>query len=172
MIAKSAFRAWVVFAAVVWSAGAAAAKVGYVNLSDVLEKSPQAESASKDLEKEFRPRDEAIVHAQKRLKALEEKLNRDGAIMSESERRQLERDVHAKKREIKRDQDVFREDFNFRRNEILGQLQKQIVEVVRALAKEQAYDLILIDGVLYANDQVDLTDTVLKRLNSNTGGKS
>lgn len=139
-------------------------KVGVVNAAKVMEDAPQAEAARKRLEKEFAPRDKELVQSQKKLRKLEEKLERDGAIMSDSERVRIERDLVSHKRDIRRDQEAFREDFNMRRNEELGKLQRQISEVIVSLAREKGFDLILTDGVLYASDKVDVTDMILKRL--------
>ena len=87
-------------------------KLGAVNAVRVLEASPQAEQARTTIEKEFSPRDKQLVAAQKDLKAQEDKLNKDSAIMSETERSKLERDIINKKRDLKRDQDEFREDLD------------------------------------------------------------
>ena len=84
--------------------------------------------------------------------------------MGEEERRKIEKDVLEKKRDAARAQQEFSEDFNMRRNEELGNLQKRIVEAVRALAKEDSYDLLLTDGVIYANDQIDVTSRVQQKL--------
>ncbi|MEQ1635593.1 MAG: OmpH family outer membrane protein [Methylococcales bacterium] len=145
---------------------AAELKIGFVNVPKVLEKAPQAESAKKRLEKEFSPRDKALVSQQKEIQGLEEKMAKDAAVMSESERRNLEKDLAGKQREAKRAQQEFSEDFNMRRNEELGKLQRRIVEVIRALAKDDGYDLLLTDGVIFAADQLDVTAQVQKRLTS------
>ena len=84
--------------------------------------------------------------------------------MSDSERSRLERDILQKRRELKRDQDEFREDVNFRRNEEFGQIQKQIVEAIREVAANEKYDLVLGEGVLYASKAVDITEAVIKKL--------
>ncbi|MDT8407491.1 MAG: OmpH family outer membrane protein [Methylococcales bacterium] len=139
-------------------------KIGFVNIPKVLEKAPQAEQAKKRLEQEFSPRDKKLLAIQEDIKQLEERLTRDGAVMSESEKRKLERDILAKQRDLKRDQQEFSEDFNIRRNEELGKLQRRIVEAIRALAKEQDFDLLLTDGVIHASKAVDVTDAVQKRL--------
>ncbi len=141
-------------------------KIGFVNVAKVLEKAPQAEKAKKRLEKEFSPRDKHLVSQGKEIQKLEEKLNRDGAVMGDSERRKLERDIIAKKREAKRSQQEFSEDFNMRRNEELGKLQREIIEAIRALAKEEKFDLLLTDGVIYASQQIDVTDQVQKKLSA------
>lgn len=145
---------------------AAELKIGFVNVPKVLEKAPQAESAKKRLEKEFAPRDKSLVAQQKELQALQEKITRDAAVMSESQRRDLEKDLVAKERDAKRAQQEFSEDFNLRRNEELGKLQRRIVESIRELAKEEGFDLLLTDGVIFAADQLDVTAQVQKKLDA------
>jgi outer membrane protein len=146
------------------TAQAADVKIGFVNAARVSAEAPQADVARQKLEKEFAPRDQEVVTAQKEVKALEEKLARDGAVMKESERARLERDIISQKRDIRRMQDEFREDFNMRRNEELAKLQRRIIEVIQQLAKDEKFDLIVSDGVVYASDQVDITAKVIERL--------
>lgn len=143
---------------------AADLKIGVVNAVGVLEAAPQADIARKKLEKEFATRDRELVAAQKALKGLEDRMIKDGAIMSETERSRLERDIVNKRRELKRDQEEFREDVNFRRNEEFGKIQRDIVEAIREVAKQQKYDLVLGEGVIYASKPVDMTQTVIDHL--------
>jgi outer membrane protein len=139
-------------------------KIGVVAAVRVLEAAPQAEAAKKKLESEFAGKDKLLVAKQKELKALEDRAAKDGAIMSETERTRLERDIIEKRRELKRDSDEFREDVNFRRNEEFAKIQKQIVEAIQTIASEQKYDLVLGEGVIYASKAVDITDMVIERL--------
>lgn len=149
----------------VTAAPAQGLKIGFVNAAKILDQASQAEAARNRLEKEFAPRDKGLVDAQRALRRQEEKLAQDGPVMSETERRKLERTVIAQKRELNRSQAEFREDFNIRRNEELGKLQRLIYETIVQLAKEQRFDLIVNDGaVIFASDQIDLTDEVLRRL--------
>jgi outer membrane protein len=143
---------------------AAELKVGFVNAVKVMESAPQVEKANARLEQEFAPRQRRIVNAQQEVRRLEEKLAKEEATSSETESRNLSRDLMAKKRDLKREQDEFREDYNIRRNEELDKLQKRIVEVIQGLAKEEGYDFILSDGVVWASERVDITDKVLRRL--------
>ncbi|BBL70749.1 OmpH family outer membrane protein [Methylogaea oryzae] len=146
-------------------------KIGFVNVPKLLEKAPQAEKAKKELEREFSPRDKRLVSEQKEIKQLEEKLSKDGAVMSDGERQKLEKEVMNRKREGKRLQDEFREDFNIRRNEELGKLQREVFEAIQALAKEESFDLLLTDGVVFASEQIDVTEKVSKKLLSGTPAK-
>ena len=141
-------------------------KIGFVNTARVLEQAPQAEAARQRLEQEFAPRNGEIAEAQRELKKLEERLTRDGAVMSEEERRKLERDRLVQKRELKRSREAFSEDFNLRRNEEFSELQKVVADVIVKLAKAEDYDVILETGVIYASDRVEITNIVLERLES------
>ncbi len=147
-------------------------KMGFVNAARLLEEAPQAELATKQLEKEFEPRKDEVVAAQKKLAELEEKLHRDGDIMTESQRRSLERTIVSHKRELRRLQDEFRDDLNFRRNEEISKLQKLVSEIIIAMGKEEKYDLILYEGIAYGDKKIDLTDKVLQRLRAITKGAS
>ena len=148
-------------------AQAADVKIGFVSIAKILNSAPQAESASKRLEQEFAPRKKGLDEAQKSLRKLEEKIAKDGAVMSESQRRTVENDFRNQARELKRSSDEFREDFNLRRNEELGKFQKQVLDVINSVAKEDGVDLVVNDSAtLYASPQVDVTEKVLKRLTS------
>lgn len=139
-------------------------KIGYVNVDRVLEKAPQAEKAKKDLEKEFSPRNKRIVSAQKELRDLDEKYRRDSAVMSDAERRRLEKQLLEKKRELGRSQEEFKEDFQLRRNDELSKLQREIYEAIQAFAKEEKFDLLLTHGVIYAGEAIDVTEKIQKKL--------
>jgi outer membrane protein len=95
---------------------------------------------------------------------MEDRLAKEASTMSDSERRKLEKEVVNGKRDLRRDQEEFRDDLNFRRNEEFGKIQKQIVEAIQAVAKEGNYDMVVGEGVVYASKRVDITDKIVERL--------
>jgi outer membrane protein len=139
-------------------------KVGFVNVSRLLEQAPQAVHAYDKLEKEFAPRNRDLVAVQREALQLEDRLLRDGANMTDAERISLEQDVRERRREVKRQQDELRGDYNLRRNQEVATIQRTVLEAVRALAKRESYDLVVTDGVVFASGRVDITDKVLERL--------
>ena len=141
-------------------------KIGFVNVPRILESAPQAAKAKKDLEREFAPRDKKLVAMQKKLKKLEEKMQTDGDVMSQSERQKKEREIISLKRDARRAQEEFREDFNIRRNEELSKLQKVVFEAIQSLAKEKNYDLLVTDGVVFASERIDVTADIEAKLNA------
>ncbi|WP_407276485.1 OmpH family outer membrane protein [Halothiobacillus sp. DCM-1] len=145
-------------------ANAADVKIAFVNSSTLLEQAPQADIAKKKLEKEFAPREKEIRDAQQAAQTLENKLNRDGVTMSDSERNKQEQELNRQLRDLQRLQSNFRDDLNLRKNEELGKLQRVVLAAIKDVAKAKGYDLVLAEGVVYAAPQVDITNDVLAKL--------
>ena len=141
-------------------------KIGFVDIAKIMEASPQAEAARKALEQEFSGRDKQLTTTRDAVLKLEEKLKNDGSIMSEANRVKLERDILSQKRDYNRMRDELREDFNIRRNEELGALQKKVIQTIQSIAKQESYDLVLTQPVLYASPAVNITDRVLQQLSA------
>lgn len=139
-------------------------KIGYVNAVKVIEKAPQGEAALKKLESEFAPRDKRLVSMQKEIRQLEDDLEKNSLIMTDTDRREKERGILIMKRNLRRATQEFREDYNLRRNEELAVLQKIVKKAIVEIAKQEKYDLIVHEGTIYASSTIDITDKVLEKL--------
>ncbi len=149
------------------SLGAVAAdiKVGFVNSLKILDEAPQTKAAMEAWQREFAPKKDKLIAEQNKLKKLEEKLVRDGVLMSASERKSLERDVMNQQRDLRRNEEEYNEDLNIRRNEVLQEVQSKVMNVIIGMAKDENYDLIFSEsGVVYFNEDIDISDQVLSRL--------
>ena len=140
---------------------AAELKVGYVQVDKILQEAPQTSESGKKLEREFSPRTQELERMQKQIRDQEASLDKDGLTMSETERRNKERDVANNKLEFQR---KLREDINLRKNEELSVLQDRINKAVTSVAEAEGYDLVVYSGVAFASKKVDITDKVLKSL--------
>jgi outer membrane protein len=150
------------------SAAHAETKIGVVNVARLLQESPQAQAASQALESEFAARRRELEAQQKDLKAKEDKLQKDGAVMAANERANAEKTLRDGQRELARKQNEFMEDLNVRRNEALGQLQRTVLQEVQAFAKTAGFDVVVADA-LYASPSVDITNQVLAALQARKG---
>ncbi|MEN8180284.1 MAG: OmpH family outer membrane protein [Pseudomonadota bacterium] len=139
-------------------------RIGFVNATKVFEESDQYKEARDRLQTEFSRREKELLSSQKQLKQLEEKLQRDGTVMSESEVKRLERDILSRSRKLKNAQTEFREDLNLRQNEEFKKLRTQIREVIQEVGKSEGIDLIVSDGVVYFSKKIDISDLVLSKL--------
>ena len=149
------------------SVSAADLKVGVVDLRKLIDQSAQSQKSQADLKKEFQPKETKLVNEQKELKKLEEKLEKDAAVMSDADKRKTEKELIDRSRDFKREMDEMRQDYGLRANQEMAKIQKVIQEAIQSVAKEQNFDLILVDGVAFAKDGLNITDQVEKQL---TGG--
>jgi len=149
------------------SAQAQEVKIGVVNIPALMEQAPQARVAMAALDEEFKPRQREIIARQTELQELTEKVQRDLAVMGETERRNAEKELRDLQREVTRLQTEFREDLNLRRNEELGNLQRSLLKEVQDYAQASGYDLVVGDGVLYASTAVNITENVLRAMEAN-----
>ena len=143
---------------------AAELKVGYVQVDKILQEAPQTAESGKKLEREFSPRSQELDRTQKQIRDIEASLDKEGVTLSESERRNKERDVSNLKIEFQRKQRELREDINLRKNEELSVLQDRINKAVQTVSETDGYDLVVYGGVAYASKKIDITDKVLKLL--------
>jgi outer membrane protein len=149
-------------------AWAAELKIAYVNYQQLAEQSPQAKAIQDALRSEFIPRQRELQTQQQSLKNREDKLQKDGATMTEDQRSREEKELRDGARDLARKQQEAQDDLNARRNEELSRLQRTLVDEVRTYAKAQNYDLVVADGVIYATPAVDITAQVLSQLESHT----
>lgn len=140
-------------------------KVGYVNSERILRDSAPARAATQKLENEFAKRDRELQELGSRLKAQAERFEKDAPVLAESERNKRQRELAELDRELQRRQREFREDLNQRRNEELQGLLERAQRLVRQIAEQEKYDLIVQDAV-YFSSRVDITDKVLRGLNN------
>ncbi|MDX1811286.1 MAG: OmpH family outer membrane protein [Gammaproteobacteria bacterium] len=158
---------WILFAVLVMGSAnlqAKDAKIGVIDFARVMEESPQAEKARREIMDEFAPREKELRELSDSIRSKEERFTRDSAVMSASERDRLERDLVSDKRDFKRKQDQFREDVNFKQNELVGGLQRKLVGNIREYAKKNGFDILIADGVIYAADAFNVTEQVLEHL--------
>jgi len=149
------------------SAQAQDVKIGVVNIPALMDQAPQARVAMAALDEEFKPRQREIIAKQTELQELNEKVQRDLAVMGEAERTNAEKDLRALQREVTRLQTEFREDLNLRRNDELGKLQRSLLKEVQDYAQASGYDLVVGDGVLFASTAVNITENVLRAMEAN-----
>jgi outer membrane protein len=140
-----------------------AVRIGYVNTERILRDAAPAKAAQQKLEAEFSKRDKELQELAARIKGLGEKLERDGAVMTDSERGRRQREFSELDKDFQRKQREFREDLNQRRNEELAQVVERANRVIRQIAEQEKYDFILQDAV-FASPRVDITEKVLRSL--------
>lgn len=140
-------------------------KIGFVNTERILRESAPAKASQQKLEQEFAKREKGIQETAAKLKESTARLERDAAVMPESERVKRQREAAELERDLQRRQREFREDLNQRRNEELAGVIERANRAIRQIAEAEKFDIIFQEAV-YASPRIDITEKVLRSLNS------
>ncbi len=135
------------------------ARIGYVDMKQLLDNAPQITLSRESIDREFRPQNDNIATDEERLQQLREQLQSPAA-----DRSRLENRIRNLELSINRRREDLRQQILFRRNEAIQELEDDINQAVASVARSRNYDLIISSPVIYANDSVDLTLAVLAYL--------
>lgn len=146
------------------SAQAQDSKIGFVSTERIFREAMPAKTAQAKIEQEFSKRDRELQDMAARLKTISERLDKDAAVLSESDRMRRQRELTDLDKDFQRKQREFREDLNQRRNEELAVVLERTNKVIKQIAEAEKYDIVFQEAV-YASPRIDITDKVLKALN-------
>lgn len=145
----------------------AEAKMAVVDFQRLAQESPQGKAIMEAMRAEFSPRERTLQAQGQALKAKQDKLQKDGATMSEDQRNRAEKELRDGARDFERARSELQDDVTARRNEEMSRLQRTLIEEVRTYAKAQNYDLVVsTEAVLFATPNYDITAGVLTALQS------
>jgi outer membrane protein len=140
-------------------------RVGFVNTDRIFREANTAKASQAKLEQEFARREKELNELGNGLKAASEKFEREAPTLPEAQRGTRQKALIDQDREFQRKRREFQEDLNSRKNEELQQVLERANRVVKQVAEQEKYDLILQEAV-YINPKHDITDKVIRALNA------
>nr|WP_154601449.1 OmpH family outer membrane protein [Providencia alcalifaciens] len=147
------------------SAGAYAEKIAIVNVGEVFQNMPAREAVAKQLESEFKSRATELQNLEKDLQSRVEKLRRDGATMSTSDREKQEKELITKRDQFAEKAQKFEEDNRRRQSEERNKILSRIQDSIKAVAAKEGYDVVIdANAVAYAKDGINITSQVQKQV--------
>ena len=144
---------------------------GFVHTERILRDSVPAVRAQKQIEGEFQKRDRELAGIADQLKRMQDELEKNAMTLTETQRRNKEREFADLNREFQRKQREFREDLNQRRNQELARVVEQANSVIRQIAEQEKFDIIFQEMPAYVSPRIDITDKVIKALESKPPAK-
>lgn len=147
------------------AASAADTKIGIVDLQKIMEKSAQYKKIRTDLTQKFDARRNQLVALRDATKADMDKLGRDSAVLSDSDKVALESKIMKERRNLESKGQDFTQDFKLAERTALKGFYDKVEAAIGSVAKEDKYDIILRrDAATYSSNTIDISDKVLKKL--------
>ncbi|MGC8121250.1 OmpH family outer membrane protein [Marinobacter sp. VGCF2001] len=145
---------------------AAETRIGVVDLRQAVFSSNDAQAFSEKLQQDFAGDEVKVREAQDAARKLAERLEKDGAMMNEAERKQLTAEFQKKVQEFNFLKERLNSTVNQRKQEFLEGARPEVDVAVKELLEEHSLDLILpSEAVVYVKPEMNLTEALLKKLN-------
>ena len=163
------FTVFVIGAIFTSSAFAAdAAKIGVVNFEQIVKVSSAGKVMQKDLKARLEELQKKLQDEGKKVKEMQDELEREALVLSEEKKRERKRELRDKADDLKRMKTDYTQEMQILQNNRMNQIQKDIFDIANRLGQTKGYLLIVekkVGGVIYAADEVDITDEVIKEYN-------
>jgi outer membrane protein len=140
-------------------------RIGFINTDRIFKEANTAKQAQAKLEQEFSKREKDLNDSGNSLKTAVEKFEREAPTLSESQRVMRQKQLGEQDRDFQRKRREFQEELNARKNEEFQLVLERANRVIKQVAEAEKYDLVLQEAV-YINPKHDITDKVLKVINS------
>lgn len=141
------------------------AKLGIVDLQRIMQTAPQMKAIQDKLEQSFRPRRDKLVAMEDTLKKDMQRFKRDTAVLSQTEKKDLERKIVLSQQTFEREGQQYQQELSTAHNEAMEDLYNRIRKAINQVAEKDKYDVILQkDAAPFSASNLDITDSVLKNI--------
>ena len=140
-------------------------KIAYVSIERILSESKMAKDAQSKMQNEFGAREKEVRDGISKIKTQAAQLDKDAAILPESERIRKQRELADNDREIQRKQRELIEDTQRRGAEERAKIFEKANQVLKTLVEQKKLDLVVQEAA-FVSPRVDITNEVIAALNA------
>lgn len=141
-------------------------RIGVVDLRQALFSSEEAQAFSEQMQQDFSGEESEVREVQEEARKLQQRLEQDGAMMNESERKQITAQFQEKVKEFNFLKQKLDSKVANRKQTFLDEARPEVDAAVQELLEEHNLDIILpSEAVVYAKPEMNLTGQLLEKLN-------
>ncbi len=145
------------------------AKIAYVQLPLIAQNSTEGKAASARIQELQSKKQVELQEKNKSLQAAQQKLTSGGTVLNDQARAQLEKDIERQQREIQFAQQNAQAEVQDLTADLQEQFRQKLVPILNQIGEERGLHFIFSAGdagFIYANPGLDLTQEVIKRLDT------
>jgi len=140
-------------------AASAQMKVGVINFQRAMSETAEIKKAQADLEKKFKPRQDALDKLQRELSDIQTQLQASAGKLSAAGEADLNAQASRKQRDAQRLSEDLQGDVEAERNTVLQRSNNRMIEVVKKLAEDKGYDLVVDStNAVYFKTAIEVTN--------------
>ncbi len=140
-------------------------KIAVVNVQEAISQIPQAAALMQTLETEFKDEKAVIEQLQKDLTFEDENLKRNGSLMSEKEKKELQTKMAGLYQQYQVKVKEFQQKVAQRKNEETNKLLALVTQVVDNIAAKEDFDLVISkQAVVFSKPSTNITSKVVEQV--------
>jgi outer membrane protein len=147
------------------------AKIGLVNLQQIAALSSDGKAATQRVQALIQKKQTEGQQKSKSLQDNQQKLEQGGALMNETARSALQKEVERQQLEGQRFEQDAQKEVNDLQTELQGEFQQKLFPILQQIAQEKSLHLLLSaadTGAIWWEPGIDLTAEAIKRLDAST----
>jgi outer membrane protein len=142
-------------------------KVALIRMQEAIKDTKDGKKAEERLKTEVEKRQKTLQAEGEKIQKAMEDLRKQGMVMDEKTRQEKEVAIQKQMQAFEASKMSSQQEFQKLDQEISEPIIKKIRSIVAQVSKDKGYTLVIDTGsVIYANDQDDITDEVIKRYDS------
>jgi outer membrane protein len=137
-------------------------KLAVINLQRAVLESAEIKKASAEMEAKFKPRADKLQDLQREIASISQQLQTNAGKLTPQAEADLQANGQRKQRDAQRMQEDLQADVDRERNDILSASSKKMQEVVKKIAEEKGYDLVVdVTNAIYFKPALDITNDAI-----------
>ncbi|MXZ48168.1 MAG: OmpH family outer membrane protein [Candidatus Dadabacteria bacterium] len=139
-------------------------KIAYIDIKQVIRDSKAGKAANTSFQKEVEAKRAVIEQKRKALEDMRQDVIQNGAVMSESKRRNLAETIEKKQKDLDRTREDIRIELQRKDLELTQNVLKDIEAIVNKIGQQEKFGLIVEKteaGILYGSSATDITNKVI-----------
>ena len=139
-------------------------KIGYINIDHLVSSSPQFIQANQVVIKAFQPQERQLLALSKQVQLSADTFNKNSKTLTQSERKAEIKKIANLERQLKQQARALKKQLNLKNEQELSKIQDLINRVIKQVAEDQNFDLILYQEVAYASKKINITPIISQKL--------
>jgi outer membrane protein len=139
-------------------------KIGYINIDHLVSSSPQFIQANQVVIKAFQPQERQLLALSKQIQLSADTFNKNSKTLTQSERKIEIKKIANLERQLKQQARALKKQLNLKNEQELSKIQDLINRVIKQVAEDQNFDLILYQEVAYASKKINITPIISQKL--------
>ena len=152
-----------------------AQKIGVIDVNRIMTDSARGKAVLAGIEKLQADRSAQLKTLNEELTEMQKRFQEGRLSLAEDKLAELQGQIEEKDRAFKRAREDAERDVQKRRADEIEKIESAVFPIINTLGKEGSYTMIFNkfqSGLVYADETVDITDEVIKRLDAGTAGAS